>query len=727
MAKRKKRKNSHRGRNSQRRSKPKTVILTAKTKRRIFSLVLGLIGVAIIFSFFQKAGIAGLYLAKFLNLIFGHLYFLLPLIFLFASFIVFSAEIEHSLKGVLLGFFLILIGMAGLLSNLSENKDLMVERGGWIGYFLALSFSKFFGRPLSSVIFAGFLLAGFIILRQFFKQESFLTEREESGEAEKEKLGRKEDFKIEKVFLKERLPNLKINHLDSKKEKEKKETLSPSDSFQRKIFEQQKEIGFRLPPPDLLENDREKPTSGDIRVNSAIIKRTLENFGIPVEMAEVYVGPTVTQYTLKPAEGIRLSKITALSNDLSLALAAHPIRIEAPIPGKSLVGIEVPNPRRALIRLRPLIENQEFQNNPSLLKIVLGRNVAGKPVYADLSIMPHLLVAGATGTGKTMFLNVLLISLLYRNSPETLRLILVDPKRVEFSVYEGIPHLLSPIIYDPQKTINALNWLIKEMERRFSILSAERARDLGVYNSMMIKKKKPIMPYIVLVIDELADLMSARGRDLEAAIVRLAQMARAVGIHLVLATQRPSVEVITGLIKANITSRIAFQVASQVDSRTILDMAGAEKLLGRGDMLFLSPEATKPKRIQGVYLSEKEIKKVISFVKEEYKKLLAEEERGMKEDLLEKGLKEELERKEKESVLFEEEDPLFEEAKRVVIEAGKASASLLQRRLRVGYARAARLIDMLEERGIVGPADGAKPRDVLIGREEEKGGLFKKI
>jgi S-DNA-T family DNA segregation ATPase FtsK/SpoIIIE len=311
--------------------------------------------------------------------------------------------------------------------------------------------------------------------------------------------------------------------------------------------------------------------------------------------------------------------------------------------------------------------------------------------------------------------------LLYKNSPETLRLILIDPKRVEFSFYEGIPHLLTPIIHDASKAINALNWLVKEMEKRFAILSNEGTRNINGHNAIMIKKKEPLMPFIVLVVDELADLMSARGRDLEAVIVRLAQMARAVGIHLVLATQRPSVEILTGLIKANITSRVAFQVASQIDSRTILDTAGADKLLGRGDMLFISTNSTKPKRIQGAFISEKEAKDVIKFIKDEYGKLVDEKGEDLatkSQNFMEKDLEKELERKKEEGLLFDEDDPLFEEAKRIVIESGKASSSLLQRRLRVGYARAARLIDMLEEKGIVGSADGAKPREILVGSDE---------
>jgi S-DNA-T family DNA segregation ATPase FtsK/SpoIIIE len=458
---------------------------------------------------------------------------------------------------------------------------------------------------------------------------------------------------------------------------------------------------------------------GDIEANSLIIKKTLQNFGIASEMSEVNIGPTVTQYALRPAEGVKLSRITVLINNLSLALASHPLRMEAPIPGRSLVGIEVPNKTRAVVRLRELVASPSFQGSDSSLLLCLGKDVSGKPCFADLAKMPHLLVAGSTGSGKTICLNSLILSLIYHNSPQTLKFILVDPKRVEFPVYENLPHLLCPIIFNAQKTINALNWLVGEMDRRFGVLSAAKARDIDSYNEIIkqnLKKNKSgdnteIMPYIILIIDELADLMATKGKEMEASIVRLSQMARAVGIHLIVATQRPSVEVITGLIKANINSRIAFQVASQIDSRTILDSAGAESLLGAGDMLFISSQLSKPKRVQGVYVLSKEVKKVVSF----YKKEDFTEEKEKQEELGES-----LERKlEEEPIVssnmpIREQDSLYEEAKQIVIESKKASASLLQRRLSIGYARAARLLDILEDRGVIGPGDGAKPRKVYV-------------
>jgi len=473
-------------------------------------------------------------------------------------------------------------------------------------------------------------------------------------------------------------------------------------------------LQYRTPPLDLLDKRDSAPMAGDIEQNSAIIKRTLENFGIPVEMSpDIIVGPAVTQYALKPAEGVKLSKITTLSNDLSLSLASSSIRIEAPIPGKALVGIEVPNKGRAGVGLRELLSTNQFQQSSSNLLIALGKDILGAPIYADISRMPHLLVAGATGTGKTIFLNSVLTSLLYRNPPEMLRLILVDPKRVEMKGYNKLPHLLCPTISDVNKTIGALKWAIQEMDRRFDVLGEKDSRNIASYNEKCAKDGDEPLPYIVFVIDELADLMATKGKDIEAGIVRLAQMARAVGMHLIVATQRPSVEVITGLIKANITCRVAFQVASQIDSRTILDISGAEKLLGAGDLLYMSAEYPKPKRIQGPYISEKESKDVLDWIKANNPQPEFVIEEGVLESLAIGDASKEYNGNGSMFNMTDStgegfgDDPMYEQAKKVVVEARKASASFLQRRLRVGYARAARLIDLLEERGVVGAGDGA--------------------
>jgi S-DNA-T family DNA segregation ATPase FtsK/SpoIIIE len=462
----------------------------------------------------------------------------------------------------------------------------------------------------------------------------------------------------------------------------------------------------------LLEKKEEVPESGDIRNNIQIIKRTLANFGISVEVEEITIGPTITRYGIKLAEGIKISKVLALQNDLALNLAAQPIRIEAPIAGKSLIGIEVPNQKIAKVRLRALAEESEFLENESSLYLPIGRMVAGEPLFSDLSLMPHLLIAGTTGSGKSMFIHSLILSFLLRNTPETLNFILVDPKRIELVRYENIPHLIMEPILDSKKVLAVMQWLIREMEGRFVLLQENKARDLNFYNKIAVQKQIEVLPRIVLVIDEMADLMLSHGASLEASIVRLTQMARATGIHLVLATQRPSVDVITGLIKANIPNRICFKVASQIDSRTVLDFGGAEKLLGSGDMLFVSTRFIGTKRIQAPLVSEKEIHNITKFWKDA---AVVNEENDTSVRKIDLSDFESL----KEISGDEDDDELIQEAYRLVVDTGKASTSFLQRKLRIGYGRAARLLDLLEEKGVVGPTEGTKPRKVLMERPEE--------
>jgi len=462
-------------------------------------------------------------------------------------------------------------------------------------------------------------------------------------------------------------------------------------------------------PINALSGGREKPKSGDIKSNTEIIRSTLKNFHIPVEMGEVAVGPTVTQYTFKPTEGVKLSKITGLGNDLALALAAHPIRIEAPIPGKSLVGVEVPNEIKAIVTLRELLKSREYKDRDNNLMVALGEDVSGKPWLYNLAKMPHLLVAGATNSGKSVCLNTIIVSLLYQNTPDELRFIMVDPKRVELPIYDGIPYLLTPVITDVDKTVNALKWCLKEMDRRYELLQKKRKKNIQSYNE--ISKDK--MPYIVFIIDELADLMVIAAKEIETAIIRLAQMARAIGIHLVLATQRPSVDVITGLIKANMPSRIAFSVASGTDSRTILDSLGAEKLLGRGDMLFSTAEISKPVRIQGAYVSDSDIKKIIKIIKKRGGEINYVD--SVTDDHKVRGIGGSSSEGYGSS---DGGDARLEEAKDIVINDQKASASYLQRKMGIGYARAAKLLDLLEEMGVVAASNGSKPRDILISREQ---------
>ncbi len=692
--------------------RPLISFLPEKLKSWILGIFLLLIAIIITLSFFELAGTAGEYLFSGLSWLIGKVVLTFPFILILGSLSFFKPKYKKFSVPVFLGMFIFILGIAGLFHSFFPED----RQGGWLGYLISWPFLKFFGPLVSNIVFAAIIVVGGLIFWHLLhrpkekddkKDSEDLPARERVEEPEKRGL-------IKKIFA----PKFKVKDVEPFPEKpvltEEKE--APIELKSRDL-KPSLGVEYQPPPTSLLEPEKGVPTAGDTRVNSTIIKKTLQNFDIPVEMSEVNIGPTVTQYTLKPAEGVKLSKIVGLNNDLALALASHPIRIEAPIPGKSLVGIEMPNKSRAQVRLRELIENQNFQNAPSPLTIVLGKDVSGTPVYADLARMPHLLVAGSTGTGKTVYLNNFVLSLIYKNSPEMLKFIMIDPKRVEFGIYNDLPHLLSPVIFDTNKTVNALKWLILEMERRFDVLSSNGSRDLVSYNTKVLKEKEDPLPYIVLMVDELADLMAAKGREGEAGIVRLAQMSRAVGIHLVVATQRPSVEVITGLIKANITSRVTFQVASQVDSRTVLDAAGAEKLLGLGDMLYLSAELGKPKRIQSAFVSEKEVKKVVNWLdqKKDYPDSKIEIEDELAKEL-QTGF--DIGSADPENV-YEGEDPLYEEAKRLVVESKKASASLLQRRLRVGYARAARLLDILEERGVIGPGEGAKPREVYFRGDKE--------
>lgn len=474
---------------------------------------------------------------------------------------------------------------------------------------------------------------------------------------------------------------------------------------------------------DLLEKKQSPADAGDVQQNAQIIKDTLSEFNISVDMEGANIGPKVTQYTLRPPSGVKLTRITQLETNIALNLAAQSLRIEAPIPGQKAVGIEVPNRRAADVRLHSILTSPQWKTNHEPLSFAIGKDISGQATVGELNKMPHLLIAGQTGSGKSVMINTLLTSLLYKNSPSEMKLILVDPKQVEMAPYEDIPHLLTPVINEPEKTISALKWAVNEMERRYKLLAEHKVREIRTYNSRIQEGRKKItvqdeegvpqehengaMPYIVIVIDELADLMMVAARDVEALIVRLAQKARAVGIHLVLATQRPSVDVITGLIKANIPARIAFTVASQVDSRTILDQIGAEKLLGQGDMLILTPSMPKPKRIQGAWVTDQEVEKITDFLREQAPPQYNDEVVSQPVTLNGKG-----------GVVMDFDaagtDDMYKDAVRVVVDSGKASASLLQRRLRVGYARAARLVEEMEENGIIGPADGSRPRDVLV-------------
>lgn len=685
--------------------------LEDQTKKAILAIIFFSFSIITLLSIWHKAGPFGELLLKSFNYLFGWGYYILPAVFLLMTYEFLKSRRPHIYFATIFGAFLLFISILGISELYSENNY-----AGLVGYGISVFLNKIFGFWASLVLLISFTFISLVMALNIPLRIGRDVDEDEDNEA-----AAPEGGEPRPDSGRESQPIIINQAMPVKEEKMASEIRRPSFAPQsgasdgEEDFKISKFIGgtYNSPLIDLLERVESRPLSGDIKASANIIKRTLQNFGIDVEMGEVNIGPTVTQYTLRPAQGVKLSKIVTLHNDLALALAAHPLRIEAPIPGKPLVGIEVPNKSVALVRLGSLLDSETFKKS-GLLAFAVGRDVSGAPVFADLSKMPHLLIAGATGSGKSVCIHSFITSLVWRNSPAQLKFILIDPKRVELAYYRDLPHLLTPVISDGKKSINALRWAVKEMERRYEILSENNARDIFGFNNMVLKKQdeSSYMSYLVIVIDELADLMAAYSREVESTIIRLAQMARAVGIHLVVSTQRPSVEVLTGLIKANITSRVALQVPSQVDSRTILDMSGAEKLLGNGDMLYLSADSSKPRRIQGVYLSEKEIKRVVEYIAE--KNPLPSESDDMETQILSsyKGSQEI-----KDNNLFEDDsldEALLEDAREVIFEAKKASASLLQRRLRVGYARAARILDILEEKGLISPGDGAKPREVYL-------------
>lgn len=687
--------------------------LSPQAKKELIAIACTLIALISFLAFFSLAGVAGDSIDAALSALFGINKYIFPFVLLGIAGILAFPDRFSARPQTIFGLFLFLTSWSGLLNLIrfpSTDAMRIIENvsvaGGYLGLFTgypAVALLGFWGGliTLMAVTAISLLLTFNISLSEIRERMRALSARglhipfldrvsrdTDDGDEKRDDVGG---------------PDFESHEVDDVYDDEDAEELS-------RTVKKKKRRSKRVTVPfDLLEHKNAKPTSGDIHGRMMVIKKTLENFGVSVEMGEVSVGPTVTQFTLKPADGIKLSRILSLSSDLALSLASHPIRIEAPIPGKSLVGIEVPNQAVAIVGLREVMESKTFASRKTDLSICLGKDVAGTPWVVDLAKMPHMLVAGATGSGKTVCLNAIIIALIYQNHPDDLKLILIDPKRVELPVYNGIPHLLTPAITDVSKTVNAFKWAISEMDRRFSLLSETKKRDISAYNASVSEENR--MPNIVIIVDELADLMVSSAAEVESSIIRLAQMARAVGIHLIVATQRPSVDVITGLIKANITSRIAFSVASSTDSRTILDSSGAEKLVGRGDMLFISSDLSKPKRIQCCYVSDSDIRNVVDFLVEqldepmEYEEGITDRSRG---------------RQPYDFGYNDEGDELYEEAKATVIHAGKASASYLQRRLKVGYARAARLLDLLEERGIIGPGEGAKPRKILVGLDVEE-------
>ena len=751
---RRRRKKSQKNRNDQEKEDYEyRGLVSAETRKSIFIIILLVLALVSFLSLFDLAGALGQFIRQSLGAIFGWGLYLFPVIMLVLGYALLRPEKYDIKPSNCLGLIILFLSYSGLFQFFKDFNEPAVlaqaQGGGYLGFAVYYSLQKVMGSWAGLIILVALLFISLLVtfntslpaLINKINVFGYLKKRvakeldeedEEAWEEEGEETGTEGEAGD---FLSAEAENVAEASLSAETPSaaeasaSAKETGQPADEDSGQ-FSKKKITAGRLPkniveglnitfarghyrkievPLSLLESRKGKPTSGDIKHNLEVIKTTLENFGIPVEMGEVSVGPTVTQFTLKPHQGIKLSKIVALQNDLALALAAHPIRIEAPIPGKSLVGLEVPNQSIAIVKLKDVLMSREFAAKKGDLKICLGQDVSGRSWVVDLAKMPHLLIAGATGSGKSVCINNVLVSLLYQYTPSQLRLVMVDPKKVELTNYNSIPHLLTPVITEVNKTINALRWVVREMDERYRLLNASKKRNIESYNQSVLTNK---LPYIVVVIDELADLMAVAARDVEAAIVRLAQMARAVGIHLIVATQRPSVNVITGLIKANITARIAFAVASGIDSRTIIDTTGAEKLLGKGDLLFTSAEITKPRRIQGAYLTDEEIERVIDFWQSQgdtdYQDEVTEGSAQLKVPGFNGG--------------FDNNgDELLAEAKEIIMRAGKGSASLLQRRLRVGYARAARLLDLLEEQGIIGPAEGAKPREILVSDAEIMG------
>lgn len=689
-------------------------MLSPEAKRQIGGVIFGLLSALFLIGAFGFGGPAVMGLFDAARYVIGYAAYLLPVTCGTVAWMLFQTD-ERTVR------FLNYVGHIGLLSGLAAlfhvgvvhaDGQALAEAGnggGMVGYTIAAAMANVLNAVASAIILLAIIAISLILatntnLVELMKLLGAMFTREKSEGQEKPVVAEAMALKVNDnsgAAAPTTLPmrgELNVGGAPRRP--------APQADVNKEALTADSSEAWTSPAYDLLETTGSKADAGDVKANAATIQQTLESFGINVTMAEVNVGPTVTQYTFTPPAGVKLNKITGLDTNLALSLAAHPIRIEAPIPGKSAVGVEIPNKSIAMVRLRGVLESPEWKKETSPLTFALGRDVSGVPMTADLAKMPHMLIAGATGSGKSGMINSLLTSLLYRSSPNDLKLILVDPKRVELGLYNDIPHLLTPVIVEPEKTISALKWAVAEMERRYKLLAEVGNRNIIEYN-----KAHPdeAMPYIVIIIDEMADLMVLAAADVESLIVRLAQMARAIGIHLVLATQRPSVDVITGIIKANIPARLAFSVASQVDSRTILDQMGAEKLLGKGDMLFMSPDFMKPRRIQGAWVDEKEVKAVTDYLRSARAPQYNDEVLAQKVSIGGKsgggggG-----------GDFGEPDDDMFDEAAEAVFRAGKASASMLQRRLRIGYARAARLLDLLEERGIIGPADGARPRDVLI-------------
>ena len=708
--------------------------ISPEIKRTIVLLFWILISVLFLLSLFDLSGQLGGILNNSLIFLMGKARWIFVFVFLITLILRFFKRKQKNDYKYFLGsiiFFLAVFGFF-MLFGTPENLDInFYGDGGVLGFLFAKLFIKYTGDIATFFILFTFFVIGFIlmfdeeVLNKFKSkskdEEDFELEEDDSEDEKIKKIKELTPFKNRKLSKKEKrfIHDLQEETVVASSTEDKKniikKIISPHDNSLENSLNNATSKKYNLPkkeiylPLSLLSDIEPTPVSaGDVNLKKQIIFQTLENFNIPVEMGKVRVGPAVTQYTFKPSDGVKLQKIVNLQSDLALSLAAKSLRMEAPIPGKSLIGIEIPNEKSSIVSLKGLLQSNEFKTRKSNLTLVLGKDVSANVFSADLGRMPHLLVAGATGTGKTVCLHGIIASLMYQNSPDDLKFIMIDPKRVEMTLYNGIPYLITPPVTDSRKIVNVFKWAVSEMDRRYQLLASEKKRDINSYNSAVADSEK--IPKIVIIVDELADLMMLARQEIEPCIIRIAQLARAVGIHLVLATQRPSVNVITGLIKANIPARISFSVTSSIDSRTILDSVGAEKLLGKGDMLFSSAEIAKPVRIQGTYVSDEEIKNIVLHLKKmdfdiEYDNTIIERP-SMKNGVSLGNFS-------------GADDDLFEEAAKEIINSQKASTSYLQRKFRIGYARAARLMDLLEEAGVVGPSEGSKGRDVLVNSFEE--------
>ena len=653
----------------------------------------------------------GAYLAGVLLFLFGWSSYVIPLLILFLGVKLFRQQIPGLRMPRIIGMLVLLLSVSSLIGMFNFKSEVIgFSRAGFFGTMLSNFVTAYFGRLGGYIIFITFIILSLALVTEILISSLFLNLANKTNSALLP-IFRKFRKREKVIVVKPPAPKPKILVSDvTLKVKPSEDKLFARPKIQIKTKPQTAEIkvkpqelkigDYHLPSIDLLDLPppiEARQIKEDLTANARILEDTLEDFAISAKVTDIERGPVITRYELEPAPGVKLNRIVALSDDIALAMKAQSVRIIAPIPGKGRVGVEVPNTQSSFVYLQEVLASKEFQEAKSKLILALGKDIAGQPIIADLDEMPHLLIAGTTGSGKTVCVNSLISTLLFRISPKDLKFLMIDPKMVELMPFNGLPHLLCPVVTDAKKASIALNWVVNEMEERYKLLAKVGARNIEAYN-----ERQESIPYIIVIIDEFADLMNLARDQIENAITRLAQLSRAVGIHLILATQRPSVDVITGVIKANLPARISFKVASKVDSRTVLDMNGADKLLGKGDMLFLRPGESKLIRIQGALVSDKEISRVVDFIKSQAEPVYDEEI---------------LKDQQKYTLANGEKDELYDQAVRVIMESNQASVSILQRRMRLGYTRAARIIDTMEQEGLVGSFEGSRPRKILVDRE----------